>query len=188
MIIQTPSELITEPNSYLEFILIHALRPAILEEFVYRFIVLGIFMLYFLDKFSEDSRGIKEVVLDGIVLAKLGVRFPYRFNKEYFDDIAFVTGLILSSLAFASIHIWGYGWGKIPPTIVMGILLGWIFLRYGLLPSITIHFFHNFVLITSEFFFLEYELLVEFLILPGLLFIISMFFEYLYPVNSELII
>ena len=88
MIIQTPSELITESNSYLEFILLHALRPAISEEFLYRFIVLGIFMLYFLDKLSEDSRGIKEVILDGIALAKLGVRFPYRFNKEYIYDIA----------------------------------------------------------------------------------------------------
>ncbi|MFX0123755.1 MAG: type II CAAX prenyl endopeptidase Rce1 family protein [Candidatus Hodarchaeota archaeon] len=86
-------------------------------------------------------------------MSKQGVRFPYRLDLTDHEDLSYILLLPLMSIVFGFVHIWGYGINKLIPTILMGFLLGGLFLRYGASSCILYHMLHNWILVIGAFFF-----------------------------------
>jgi hypothetical protein len=54
------------------------------------------------------------------------------------------TGLLVSSLAFGLYHMaFGWGWFKAVDMVVVGLVLGWAYLRYGLMGAVACHWGNN---------------------------------------------
>jgi hypothetical protein len=116
---------------------------------------------------------------DSISFTFIGDRFPYESDKNSIFDKSYVFSLIFSTALFAVIHVPGYGNLKLIQTIFLGVLLGLLFLRYGITASLFFHLLHNFVLITT--YFLDYSTFVQYTILLVVLIILIFLFETLYP-------
>ena len=96
-----------------------------------------------------------------------------------------IIGLLLSSIAFGYTHIYGYGVFKFFPAFVMGIILGWLFLRYGVLASVSYHCIYNSILITGGFYFQENASLIRYGLIPAVLLVLVAFFEFVIPMNTS---
>ncbi len=65
----------------------------------------------------------------------------YLLGGGFHADTAVLMLTLLSSLYFGYAHVvHGWGWWKLIPTTVAGLMMAWLFLRWGLAHSITFHF------------------------------------------------
>ena len=84
------------------------------------------------------------VALVSIVITKKASAFKCLFGGFEFSLFA-VALIILSSILFGLAHSgWDQTW-KIVQTGVMGLLLGYVFVRFGLYASILLHFITNYL-------------------------------------------
>lgn len=111
------------PTNYLLLTLLHA---PVWEEFVYRGILLGI-PLYLI------SYRKKLPWYRAIVGGKFGI-----------NGVS-ITILIISAFFFGSAHLISWEPAKFPSAFVAGLVLGYLFLRYGIYMSIAGHFIIDFM-------------------------------------------
>lgn len=79
---------------------------------------------------------------------------PYK-NLHVYDYKKVYTIIIVVGVFFGAAHvISGEPWsiGKFSQAAASGIILGWVYFRYGLLPSILIHWATNYFIISYVFF------------------------------------
>ncbi|AGB04283.1 CAAX amino terminal protease family [Aciduliprofundum sp. MAR08-339] len=53
--------------------------------------------------------------------------------------------IVLSAIVFAAAHVSAWGFWKMIPTFVGGLLLGYLYIRYGIYASIMLHFMTDFI-------------------------------------------
>lgn len=111
-----------EPGNVILLSLMHA---PVWEEIVYRGVLLGI-PLYLI-----SFRG-------KIPWYRAFVGGKFTLNKWS------VTFLLLSAFFFGSAHLYAWEPAKFPSVFIAGIILGYVFLRYGIYASITLHFIVDF--------------------------------------------
>lgn len=177
-------------KNYFQFMWESGIFIPIVEEMGFRLIGIGFLAFSFLLSFSDSKEEkilirLKLVKKSTIDLAKQGARFPYHIDLKYWEDRIFLLLLIISSFLFGISHIFGYGLFKFIPAFLMGILLGWLFLRYGILACISYHMIYNSIRITGGFFFADYGLLISYGLIPITIFCLILLFEYLLPVNKD---
>ena len=117
----------------------HITKAPIIEELGFRSLLIG------LPIFLINSKP------DLIYLFKI-LYCPYKHiqnNKKYYY-IILVSGFIfgLSHVLFAD----SWNMGKIPQATLSGIILGWIYFRYGLILSILVHWSINYFIFSYMFF------------------------------------
>ncbi len=61
-----------------------------------------------------------------------------------------ITLIFLSSLAFATAHLYSWDLYKVLPTMISGIFMGYLFVTRGLHTSILFHFSTNFIFFAAE--------------------------------------
>lgn len=71
---------------------------------------------------------------------------PYR-NLHVFEMNRPVALIILSAALFGVAHISGDGWGadKLAQAVAGGMVIGWAYFRYGLVPALLIHWATNYL-------------------------------------------
>lgn len=94
---------------------------------------------------------ISRMFLIGIPMFLLGllrrnVSISYLFGGFKFDIISFFL-LIISSILFGFAHIEGWGMSKIIPAIVGGLMMGYLYIRFGIHVSIIFHFLTDYSVI-----------------------------------------
>ena len=60
--------------------------------------------------------------------------------------------LLISSILFGLAHVSGWDIYKLPSTLIVGMIFGYLFLKYGLYMSILFHFTIDYLLITESLF------------------------------------
>ncbi len=116
-------------NTPTNYVLLSLLHAPVYEEIVYRVFLLGIpaFIVNFI-YYREKIPWYR---------AFIGGKFQMNMGT-----IAF---LLLSAFFFGSAHLVSWDISKFPSAFLAGIVLGFIFLRYGLYMSITMHFIIDFM-------------------------------------------
>jgi len=174
-------------RNFLDFLWEVGLIKPLREELGFRILTLFPFLFFMTFRYLNREEGLfnqlKAEMKYALTLTRQGVRFPYKLHFP--EDCDLVIFLVVTSIAFGLYHIPGYGCYKFVPTFVMGILLAWLFLRYGGLACIAYHIIHNSILITAEYYFLDYAFLVKFGVIPSLLFGFVFFFEYIFPIKDD---
>lgn len=61
-----------------------------------------------------------------------------------------VVFIVLSAIIFAAAHVSAWGFWKMIPTFVGGLVLGYLYIRYGIYASIMLHFMTDFISIPME--------------------------------------
>lgn len=112
---------------------------------------------------------ISRVLLIGVPLLWIDLLFrrgvlqnPYRyFVGGKFNLGPVECGLIVfSALMFGMAHIALWDLWKVPPAFIVGLCLGYLFLRFGLFAAIMLHFALNFLSIPATYFDLNLGLLL----------------------------
>jgi len=91
------------------------------------------------------------VLLIGVPLAAAGIVLkrerPWRqlFGRSEMDEFA-VVFIIFSSAVFSYGHLAAWDLFKLIPTFMIGLALGYLFVKYGLYASIMLHFLVNFLM------------------------------------------
>ena len=86
------------------------------------------------------------------------------------------TFMVISALIFGIAHVPSWSWWKIVPTFVGGLLLAYLFLKYGIYASIMLHFMIDFMSIPmdmSDIWSPIFSLFLVFFIIVGVFFFIS---------------
>lgn len=123
----------------------------LIEEIGFRCFIIGLFILVAIIRFlGIGELGLKNIIKILIYPSRMD---PYIINRYGYNPIykPTVSLIIISSLIFGSIHyIYGGGWeiGKITTASIAGILLGYLYYKYGLPASIMSHYFFNHLLMT----------------------------------------
>ncbi len=84
--------------------------------------------------------------------------------------------ILLSAIIFGVAHVPGWTWWKFFPAFVAGLVLGYVYVKYGIYASITMHFLNDFSSIPAEVYpqyTLVYSLIMMGLIIAGVVFLIS---------------
>ena len=110
------------PTNVLLLSLMHA---PVWEEIVYRALILGV-PLYIL--FYRGKLPWYRAIVGG----------KFTMNKPT------IALLILSAFFFGSAHLVSWEPAKFPSVFIAGLILGYVFLRYGIYASITMHFLVDF--------------------------------------------
>ena len=102
-------------------------NAAVWEEVTYRIVALGLPLgLWHLVSRNRNTQPWYRYLLGG------------GFHKA---DTALITLALLSSAYFGYAHVaGGWGWWKLFPSAFAGLLMAWLFLRWGLTHAITFHF------------------------------------------------
>ena len=113
----------SEPTNVILLSLMHA---PVWEEIVYRTLLLGLplYLISFRNKLPWYR-------------AFVGGGFSVKNRSS-------IIMLLLSSFFFGSAHLYSWEPAKFPSVFIAGIILGYVFLRYGIYASITMHFLVDF--------------------------------------------
>lgn len=136
-------------NEPANVVLLSLMHAPVWEEIVYRSLILGVplYLISFRGKLPWYR-------------AFVGGKFT--INKSS------VTLLIISAFFFGSAHLFAWEPAKFPSVFIAGIILGYVFLRYGIYASITMHFLVDFSgsysLLNGQFWFLASILLTIFML------------------------
>ncbi len=138
-------------------LLIHA---SVYEEIVTRFVFVGIpvYLIY-----AHRGKRISKWKLLG--------------GYGYIDNVGIVF-MIISGFLFAFAHVPSWSWWKMVPTFVGGLLLAYLYLKYGIHASIMLHFMIDFMSIPMSFsplWTFVFSSFILFFIVVGALFFISYF-------------
>ena len=115
------------------------------EEILFRVILLGIPLYLLFIPFGK-----------GLFLSTL--THPYRnisSRKAKYTTIAIAIIIALNSLAFGLSHVLlggGYEIGKITQAGLGGVIIAWLYYRYGLFSAITFHWISNYVFFAYSIF------------------------------------
>ena len=91
------------------------------------------------------------------------------------DNVAAVF-MVISALLFAFAHVPSWSWWKMIPTFVGGLVLAYLYVKYGIHASIMLHFMIDFLSIPMSFspiWELTFTVFIIFFIVAGLFFFIS---------------
>ena len=113
------------PESLLSFA-----DAAVWEEVISRLVPIGIPMA--VAGLVLKKKGWHAAVLGGFGLSKLAVVL-----------------IVLSSLMFGFAHMSGWGFSKVAPTFVTGLMMGWLYCRFGIHASIAFHFLTDYLGVIS---------------------------------------
>jgi hypothetical protein len=172
-LIETPEELLNQ--TIIELVIQSGILVPILEELIFRLIFFGEIYWFIIKIASWRNHSLKEYSYS-IKMLFLGNKFPNTTDSNKRIRIFEGLLLLLNALGFAIYHIYGWGIWKFFPVIIMGLLLGIVFLRYGLLASILIHIENNLLLIVIGLA-LEDLYLIRTLLIPLVTIIVLYFFE-----------
>jgi hypothetical protein len=125
---------------------------AVYEELISRILLIGIplFIIHLITGKLKDKK--RNYILGG----------GFEVNKLTFILIAF------SAITFGLAHAPGWDYWKVLPTLVSGFALGYLFVRKGIFLAILLHFSINFMSVLL--------LLLDYSILPSMLFLIVFYF------------
>ena len=113
------------PAALLEFA-----DAAVWEEVISRLVPIGIPMA--IVALANRRRGWPAYILGGFGLSKLAVAL-----------------ILISSLMFGFAHMSGWGILKVAPTFFTGIMMGWLYCRFGIHASIAFHFLVDYLSVIS---------------------------------------
>lgn len=113
------------PESLLSFA-----DAAVWEEVISRLVPIGIPMT--IAGLIMKKNGWRTAVLGGFGLSKLAVVL-----------------IVISSLMFGFAHMSGWGFSKVAPTFVTGLMMGWLYCRFGIHASIAFHFLTDYLGVIS---------------------------------------
>lgn len=103
---------------------------AVWEEVISRLVPIGIPMA--IAGLILKKKGWAIDVLGGFGLSKLAVAL-----------------IVISSLMFGFAHMSGWGFSKVAPTFVTGLMMGWLYCRFGIHASIAFHFLTDYLGVIS---------------------------------------
>lgn len=103
---------------------------AVWEEVISRLVPIGIPMA--IAGLVLKKKGWAVDVLGGFGLSKLAVVL-----------------IVISSLMFGFAHMSGWGFSKVAPTFVTGLMMGWLYCRFGIHASIAFHFLTDYLGVIS---------------------------------------
>jgi len=108
-------------------------RASVYEEVIARILLLGVPLYFFHRFFNRDaferSKGIKN----------------YLFGGGLEIDRWTLVLLLFSSVVFGLAHLEGWNIYKVVPTTIVGITMGYLFIKKGLPASILLHFMFNYL-------------------------------------------
>lgn len=119
-------------------------NAAVNEELVSRVMLIGI-PLFFMSVWNIGPRMV-QYRKDGMLRAKMRLLFGGGLPLNHVT----ITLIFLSSLAFATAHLYSWDLYKILPTMISGAFMGYLFVTRGLHMSIIFHFSTNFIFFASE--------------------------------------
>jgi hypothetical protein len=104
------------------------LNASVYEEIICRILYLGVPMCIL-----------------GLILKKKGTPVSgYIFGGFGMSKLSFVF-IVFSAAMFAMAHLGGWGWWKILPTFIFGLISGFLFCKYGIYATISIHFLTDYM-------------------------------------------
>ncbi len=104
------------------------LNAAIYEELVCRVLYLGVPMMVLALVLRKKGTAWYKYLLGGFGLNKTALVF-----------------IIFSSVMFGFGHLGGWGWWKVFPTFLFGLITGYLYCRYGLYTTVSIHFLTDYL-------------------------------------------
>ena len=115
-------------------------RASVYEEVIARILLLGV-PLYFFHRFFnkeafERSNGVKN----------------YLFGRGLEIDRWTLVLLFFSSVVFGLAHLEGWNIYKVVPTTIVGLTMGYLFIKKGLPASILLHFMFNYLSVPYQLF------------------------------------
>lgn len=111
------------PDWYLMFLLLNA---PVLEEILFRVLCIGIPVLLIALITGKECHSLRKYLTGGFKINKLALFF-----------------IFFSSFIFGAAHIKDWGVWKFYMASIQGIMLGYLFVKYGLYASVSIHFLIN---------------------------------------------
>ncbi len=117
-----------EENWEMMFTLLNA---SIYEEIICRILYLGLPMAVLAVIMKKDTK-LTKYLFGGFGMSKLALVF-----------------IIFSGGIFAMAHLGGWGWWKIFPTFLFGVISGYIFCKYGVYATVSMHFLTDYLSASS---------------------------------------
>ncbi len=140
------------------FQMLQLLHAAVYEELIVRVLFLGLPLFF--------------------TYVALGKKLPLIriFGGGYKIGIWETIYLLISATVFGLAHWSSWGAWKVLPAFVAGLILGYLFLRYGILASIALHFINDFISIPMGIYpeiSIPMGILTLYFVIAGLVFFIS---------------
>lgn len=104
------------------------MNASVYEEFLCRFCLIGVPVAIVCKLFLKDDVPVHKYLLGG---------FEY---KRWM-----IVLILFSAFIFGAGHVSGWGLWKIVPTFIFGLLTGYIFIKYGIYATISVHFLTDFL-------------------------------------------
>jgi len=151
------------------FQMLQLLHAAVYEELIVRILFLGV-PLFLVYKLKGDKISPLRIFGGGFKIGRWEMAF-----------------LLLSSVIFGLAHMTSWGIWKVIPTLVAGLALGYLFLRYGIFASIAFHFINDYLSIPMSLFpelVIPIGLITLYFLAAGLVFFISYsirIYHYFFP-------
>ena len=115
-------------------------RASVYEEVLARILLLGVPLYFFHRSFNKKafarSKGIKN----------------YLFGRGLEIDKWTLLFLLFSSVVFGLAHLEGWNIYKVVPTAIVGLTMGYLFIKKGLPASILLHFMFNYLSVPYQLF------------------------------------
>ncbi len=151
------------PPSYPIYALMLALLHAsVYEEFMVRFLMLGVPV--FIWRYLESRSS-------GFYISPVRI-----FGGGYKFEVPEMTFLLISSTIFGLAHVSSWGWWKFFPAFLGGLALGYLYLKYGMHVSILFHFSNDFIsipILLNKSLSVSAGLIFIVILLAGLVFTVS---------------
>ncbi len=104
------------------------LNAAIYEELICRVLYLGLPMMVIALILKRKEHAWYKYLLGGFGMSKMALVF-----------------ILFSSLMFGFGHLGGWGWWKIIPTFLFGVIAGYLYCKYGLYATVSLHFLTDYL-------------------------------------------
>ena len=114
-------------------VILHLLHAAVFEELVVRLLFLGI-----------------PVFLYAVLVKKKDLPVWRIFGGNFSIGVVELSFILISAAIFGIAHTQSWGWWKFVPTFVVGLALGYLYMRYGIHYAILFHFLTDYSGVTGE--------------------------------------
>ncbi len=136
------------PNEYIRFV--SAFIAPLIEEFGFRLTLIGVaaFIIYYLIVSRENSRiNIKGIVMVFWQPYEVIVR---KYNNKGMIKLLYAIGVIVAIYFGLKHYLAGSGWGvgKITTASIAGIILAYLYIRYGFHSAVLSHGYFNIFLLS----------------------------------------
>lgn len=130
---------ITSANTW--FYLFDLGRASVFEELLFRALLIGVPMALgaFVWRLANGQRA--------TAVSAIKYLWGGQLRAESSREALLVAGLLVlaSSTIFGAQHYVGWGWWKTLPAAVMGLALGYVFVRHGIGAAILLHFLNDYL-------------------------------------------